>query len=523
MKREETIVATVRDRWRRVRTDLPVDALRLGVLASYTADPLVPHLGLGLSEAGLPAQVDVGPFNRIVPECVDDDGETARRGADVLVVVPRFEELGEHAPATWADELLRVAEAAAGAARRRGCGLLFVLPAVPETRPGGVGDAGSPGGVVAHATRAREAVRRRLAGTPGVDLADAEEVVRAVGSRHAYHPVLYRYAKVPYTEELFAHLGAQLVRVLRTRYGRGPRATVVDADSMLGGEGAAEGLRLSLRELTAGGLQLAVRGSRDSDALWATLAAELPELLDAVVVDDRPVAVQLATLAADLDVAAERLALLTCDPTLTDAVVLTGPPETWPPQLRDAGLLDRAPEPVTEVPDVSTAAVAAPPTLAEFTAGLGVVVTYLPVGPSGVDRVAELVERTKGFSLGIPHTAADLAGRTADLLAVAVRDRYGDYGTAAAVGMHTEDGVGTVDLFSVSCTVLGKDVEEAVVGELVERCAAAGCATLTFRYRATGHNDGALTFLRAAQIRAWQATDGSAVRIGVEIAEGATR
>jgi hypothetical protein len=436
--------------------------------------------------------------------------------------VPRFEELGEHEPATWADELLRVAEAAAGAARRRGRGLLFVLPAVPETRSGGVGDAGSPGGVVAHATRAREAVRRRLAGTPGVDLADAEEAVRAVGSRRAYHPVLYRYAKVPYTEELFAHLGAQLVRALRTRYGRGPRAAVVDADSMLDGESAAEGLRLSLRELTAAGLQLAVRGSRNSDALWTTLTEELPELLDACVVDDRPVAEQLATLAADLDVAAQRLVLLTCDPALPDAMVLIGPPETWPPQLRDVGLLDRTPDPVAEVPDVPTPA-PAPPTLAEFTAGLGVTVTYPPVGPLGVDRVAELVERTKGFSLGIPHSTDDLAGRMADLLAVAVRDRYGDYGIAAAVGMHTADGVGTVDLFSVSCTVLGKEVEEAVIGELVERCAAAGCATLTFRYRATGHNDGALTFLRAAQSGAWQATDGSAVRIGIEMGEGATR
>jgi len=541
----EPDLRAVRARWRQASRHQPPAVLRIGLLASYTIDPLVPYLGIGLHDAGLPATFGVGPFNQITQQCLDDDSDMARLRPDVLVVAPRFDELGPPAACGgWADELMCLADIALDAAGRwRSC-LVFVLPAVPESRPCGIGDAGSPGGVMAAAATAREAVRRALAGRPGVCLADAEEAVRAVGAARALAPALFQFAKIPYTEELFAGLGAQLGRLLRVRYGRGHRVAVIDADSLVlaGGEGVADreamvsALRSPLLDLHAAGVRLALRGSGAAGSAWEVLAAGFPELLRGLlegwVLDDRSAADQLRTIAAEAGESVGALLLVTTDPVLAAeigtrpdqgrAVVLGEQPESWPAELRAAGLFDQAPEPVAGPPPTTAApAPRAKPaaSLADFVASLNVVVTHVPVGPGNVDKVAELVERAKDFTLGNRHSAADIAQRADELLALAVRDRLGEYGISAAVGMRVAAGVCAVDLFSVSCPVLGKEVEDAVLAEVVERAARAGCDTVVVGCRDTGVNTAALRFLRAAAARVWTAGSGQAVRVRVELGQ----
>lgn len=540
---------TVRRRWQEAVRQRTPALLRVRLLASYTVDPLVPYLGIGLHDAGLPARLSVGPFNQIMQQCLDDEGDTARLRPDVLVVAPRFEEMGGLPAAPdaawdgWAGELLRCADAALAAADRWGSCLVYVLPALPESRPSGVGDVGSPGGVVATATLAREALRARLAGQPGVCVADAEEAVREIGTRHAHHPALFRLAKVPYTEQMFAGLGAQLARLLRLRLGLGCRAAVIDADSLLLGDGhdwaereaVVDALRPPLQELHHAGVRLGVRGTRDPDGVWDTLAVAFPELLgdllDTWAVDDRPAVEHLRAIAADADVPVDQTVLLTTDPALGaglgggagtgSAVVLGDQPESWLTELRAAGVFDRLPDPVIRVPGEADSQIrlAPPPetlSTADFVTSLNVVVTCVPADHGTITQVAELVERARGFALGVPHTADDIARRSEQIIVVAVRDRLGDYGVSGAVALKAEAGVCTVDLFSLSCPVLGRNVEDAVLREIVALAARDRCDRIVFTYRATGQNEAALGFLRDAADRAWSGESGREVRIHLE-------
>lgn len=555
----DTSLFTLRSRWQEVCREERPDALRVLLLASYTIDPLVPYLGLGLHEAGLPAAVTVGPLNQIVQQLLDDDGEVALQRPDVVVVAPRFEELtgGTDAPggtlSGWGDELSRIADVALAASERSDFCLVFVLPAVPESRPYGVGDAGSSGGVVAASTLAREALRTRLAGLPNLCLADADEALRAVGSRHAHHPALYRFAKVPYTEDLFACLGEQLSRLLRTRHGRGPQVAVIDADSLLASSNglspgeAADALRAPLVQLRRAGVGLGVRGAANGGKVWDALAVELPELLGELVercaLDHQAVLEQLREIAADAAAPLEQLVLLTSDQSLAaevDAalgagasVVLADEPDRWLTDLRDAGVFDRLPDVVTNDDRTASravvgaagsgtpaAAAGASLSLADFVAGLDVVVTYPSVQAGDVARVAELVERARNFTLGIRQTAADLADRAPEVVAVAVRDRFGDHGISAAAAMRSDAGTCTVDLFSLSCTVLGREVEDAVLREIVERAARDRCDTVVLRYRPTGHNELAVRFVHDAAARDWSTAAGERIRIRAEQAEG---
>ncbi|MCG5439533.1 hypothetical protein, partial [Micromonospora foliorum] len=117
-----------RTRWQAVTRQRPEPVLRVALLASYTVDPLVPYLGLGLHDAGLPAALSVGPFQQVVQQCLATDGFLAETRPDVLVVAQRLEEAGDPGPAGagWATELLAGAEAAVTAARRHGALLVYV-------------------------------------------------------------------------------------------------------------------------------------------------------------------------------------------------------------------------------------------------------------------------------------------------------------------------------------------------------------------------------------------------------------
>ncbi|MBI3688921.1 MAG: hypothetical protein HY241_16565 [Actinobacteria bacterium] len=553
----------LRARWRQVRGSQQAPQLTVGVLASYTADPLVPYLGMALHRAGLAASVEVGPANQITQQCLDDSGGFARSRPDVLVVAPRLTELGPvSARRGWVEELVGVVEAASAAARWWGSCLLVVLPEIPDRRPEGVGDAADPGGVVAAATAAREAVRQLLAGRPNVLVADAEEAVRRVGLARAFHPAMFRYARVPYTEELYARLGDQLGRIIALRHARRHRVVVLDGDALLavdvspdrtGAAGtqaldAVTALREPLLQLHAAGLRVALRGSPGRVALGPLVTA-FPELLRDLApgwaVDRRPARDQVRALAADADELAGAVAVITTDPLLADdlgsrqhdarTVVLAGEPEEWPAQLLASGLFDRLPDPDAGDPDAGarplapgrpppvTAATgpAAAMSLADYVAGLDV---RLEIRPAPVDRladIAELVARAKDFTLGRPSDLTDLAAGLDGLLAVTIRDRLADYGLGAAVRMRLLDGaVGVVDLFSVSCPVLAKGVEAAVLAELVGRAGRAGCDRLTVTARDTGVNGSALRFLGEAAGRDWSAVAGRPLRLDVTIERG---
>ncbi|MEU0546635.1 hypothetical protein [Micromonospora sp. NPDC005979] len=515
------VLFTRRARWQALTRQRPAPALRVALLASYTADPLVPYLGLDLHERGLSATLTVGPFQQVVQQCLATDGFLADVRPDVLVVAQRLEEAGEPGAAgdAWATELVAGAEAAVTAARRHGALLVYVLPAIPTARPSGPADAMHADGLVASATVVRQRLRDRLAGDPWVLLVDADEAVRAVGDDRAHHPVLFRLAKVPYTEEVFARLGATAATLVASWFGAGCRALVVDGDGLTG----AAHLLPALRELRAAGVRVALRAT--GDGCWSDGdAVDLLSVLDGWVTDDRPIGEQLADIAAELDVAPAQIVLAgvgaaqlertgerptregpTGERPTGEGLAVEGPPRrvplgadpaAWSDELRAAGLTDRLPERRwSGGPARSAAAPHAALALDDFVAGLDVQVDYLPVVADGVAEVAEVVARAHDFALTSAPPAAALAARADDLLAIRVRDRLGDYGTSGLVALDRGADRWTVDVFSLSCPVLGKGVEAAVLREVTRRAGAAGADEVVVRWTDTGRNGTARRFL----------------------------
>jgi hypothetical protein len=120
-------------------------ALRIGLAASFTVNPLVPYLGGHLLAADIKSAIEVGPFNQLFQVCLDH-ASAFHRKPDVLVLLWRIEELmekeitaflhGDQNAAKRALSKLGEFRQALGSLRSAFAGTIIVnLPPFPATLP----------------------------------------------------------------------------------------------------------------------------------------------------------------------------------------------------------------------------------------------------------------------------------------------------------------------------------------------------------------------------------------------------
>ncbi|MFB8237884.1 hypothetical protein ACFC58_15175 [Kitasatospora purpeofusca] len=500
----------------------PPGGPRVGIMASYTADPLVPYLATALGGAYGRPDVHVAPYNQIVQECLDPESGSARANLDVLVVAQRLEELEDGA---WSTGLPAVAEVAYEAAVRWGATLVVVLPGLPAADPLGVaGDCWSDGRTAA-AAAAREAVRAALADRPNAHLVDLEAVLRSLGTARAHHPALYQYAKVPYREEVFHHLGARIAHVLRLRAGDTCHAAALDLGGLVDAEDV-DGLGGVLRWLSAAGVPSHVLGGPDTVTAWRELVAAdpaVPALLSDWRFDDRGPESQVRELAAELGLAARDIALLRRREdrlTVTVRPARGGPAETvdlgteaavWPSLLAAAGVFDRlpvpgaparTPQPRQGSPDGGASGQPAGAlSLASFIAGLGVETDFRPPRGTEIAKINDMLVASKEFTLGVPLAPAEVdaaaAGGDRVLRLGRVRDRLGDLGPSVVLALAKDGSDCVVEAFVISCPAMGKGVEVQAMREIAAHARAMGTDRIVLGYRDTGRNHAAIDFLRS--------------------------
>ena len=138
--------------------------------------------------------------------------------------------------------------------------------------------------------------------------------------------------------------------------------------------------------------------------------------------------------------------------------------------------------------------------LKDFIAGLDLRVTVVDMTDSDVGRVSQLTYRTNQFNFTTVRRSeqeihAFLQRNDTRGLVVRVSDRFGDYGLVGAVLYETRADRLSVDTLLLSCRVLGRGVEHAVVAELGRRAVAARKGFVELPYRPTAKNAPAREFL----------------------------
>jgi FkbH-like protein len=488
---------------------------RIKLLASFTVNPLEPYLGMALTDEGFSPGVSVGAYDQIVQELLLG---TDLQTGDVVVVWPRLEDAWGTGPLPLVEgdgdaalsAMLEVGQLCIEQATARGTTIVVVLPALPDLRPLGVGDAGNLFGIGATAAKIREELRVTVAGAPGVLLFDAEEIVRTIGSRSARDPRRYAAASIPYSEETFALAAQRLARLIKIQKKGSSKVAVVDADNTLWGgvvgelgasgvDLADQGPGVSYREFQrflvelgrAGMLTVLASKNNELDALEVFERREMllkKSDLAAWRVDWNPKSSNIEAMAEELnlgtasmvfvDDSAREVAEVSANVPGISVAQMPEDPAHWVSVIAESGLFDRLPPTTSDLGRTAAYVMESARKQARVTTDLTSFLASLALHvdifvPSSVElpRLAQLVTKSNQFTLDGPRPSEAVVVQMSSHADVALRlvsavDRFGDYGIIGALivsGLSEGSPEASLDTFVLSCRAMGRGIEEAML------------------------------------------------------------
>lgn len=423
--------------------------------------------------------------------------------------------------------------------------LVGTLPAPPNS-PLGVLDASHPASLVQLGRECNVALWNAVQKRRRLRLFDVDQVIAQLGADRAWDPRMAIVAGCPLSTAALRHVADRLTRAIAALLLPAAKVVVLDLDNTLWGgivgEDGPGGIAIgptglgaafaafqdALLALRAQGVLLAI-ASKNNEADAFEIFDNHPGMrirrahLAAHRISWQSKTESLRQLAAELSLGVDSFVFIDDSPTecaevqsvLPEVTVLQLPPDParYVDALRAVPQLDRMT--LTDEDRMRAAAYAAetartaaraaaegdPDALRAHLRALELVIDVRRIGDHDVPRAAQLTQKTNQFNLTtIRRSEADLEAMRRDpawrLYALDVTDRFGDYGTTGLVFAHKTDAA-TWDLETVllSCRVLGRGVESALLRVVTADLVEAGARRLTARLVPTKKNAPVRDFL----------------------------
>ena len=519
----------------------PLGPFRLGILSNSTTSLIAPALEATALRHGLALEAIEAPFGQIVQEALDPQSVLATAGLDAILIAIDVHGLALHATpgdpeaaqATLGAALAQLGTVRQGLRANSNAALIWqTVPRLPETLFGSYDFRldGTHRWLV-------ERFNRGLADDlpPDELLVDVAGMAEALGLDRWHDPVLRNIAKLPFGQDFVPLYADHVARVIAALRGKSRKALVLDLDNTLWGgiigddglEGIAIGQGDALGEahlsVQQGALDLHGRGivlgvsSKNEDA-----AARLPfREHDDMLLREEHIAIfqanwidkatNLSTIADALTLGRDALVFLDDNPAERMQVRSTHPEIAVPELPGDAALYSRVLnaagyfEAVAFSDDDRKRAgfykdnarrlqlQSGAGSLDDYHKSLDMVATMQPFDAVGRSRIAQLINKSNQFNLTTRrYTEAQVAEIEADparyTLQARLADIFGDNGMIAVVIADKGSDAWTIDTWLMSCRVLGRRMEEAVLCEIAGAARAAGAATLIGRFIPSDRN-----------------------------------
>jgi FkbH-like protein len=506
----------------------PADAIgkpiRLAVLSSSTADHLLPGLRVAALRRGLYLRTFLGDFGQYRQEL--HDSGSALHGFKPNVVLFAFDAhhvLGEAMIGMAAEDAAALLDrAAAGIVEvwrraRDAFGAQVIQQAVAPVFPALAGSnehrlPGSPAAL----TRRLNARLREFADAEGVDILalDDRAVYDGIGAWH--DPLLWHRAKQEISPAAAPAYGELVTRLIAAQQGRSSKCLVLDLDNTLWGgvigDDGLEGIRLGqgsaegeafvdfqryARDLSRRGVILAVCSKNDEANALAPFD-EHPEMvlrrgdIACFVANWTDKAANLREIAERLNIGVDSLVFADdnpFDPALYARAIADG---GYFEALRiTAEDLERSGQYQANIArerlrDSAT-------DLAGYLRGLNMRLHWAPFDQVGLQRIVQLINKTNQFNLTTRrYTEQDVTTLMADPRAISLQlrllDEFGDNGIIGIVAGLPEADALRLDIWLMSCRVLGRGVEEATMNLVADAARRVGASRLIGEYLPTKKN-----------------------------------
>jgi FkbH-like protein len=522
----------------------PLTPFKLAVLTNSTMDLIVPALVATAARHGIALEVVQASYDQVAQEALLPSSRVNSAKPDAVLFALDYRALtlkfsagdvaASEASLQGAINHLLMLQSAI----KTNCGALCIFqtfPAPPERLFGSL-DRALPGAQ----RHLLDSVNSRLAEfvlASGDVVFDVAGLAETVGLADWHNLRLWNMAKIPFAEEFTALYAEAAARVIAAIRGKSRRVLVLDLDNTLWGgvigDDGLEGIRLGQGEpegeaylavqkfvldLRRRGIVLAV-SSKNSDEVARTPFVQHPEML--IKLDDFAVfranwndkASNISAIAEELSLGLDAIVFLDDNPAerglirklLPQVAIpeLPDDPAYYARTLSAAGYFDSI---AFTTEDSKRANLYKENTkrntemkqhagVEAYLTSLNMIATFQRFDAVGRSRIVQLINKSNQFNLTTRrYTETEVAALEYDPAAftmqVRLADVYGDLGMISVVVCRVTDLVTwEIDTWLMSCRVLGRRVESAVLWELIKHARAKGILKLIGKYRPTSRNE----------------------------------
>jgi FkbH-like protein len=520
----------------------PLIPFRLGIISNATSHFIVPALTATAARYGIALECIEANYGQVMQEALAPDSMINQARADAVLVAIDYRGLALGAPlgdsasadtvvAAAIDELRAVRDALR---KNSGASCIFQTLARPVEATFGSLDLALPGTSRNVIDLFNRALATTLAGKEDL-LLDVGGLAETVGLSAWHDANLWNIGKIPFANSflpIYADLACRLIAALR---GKSRRCLVLDLDNTLWGgvigDDGLEGIVLGQGdplgeahlEIQRAALALRERGivlavsSKNNDDTARLPFQKHPEMLlrenhlAVFQANWNDKATNIRAIAAELSLGLDSFVFLDDNPAerrlvrdmLPDVAVpeLPDDPALYVRTLLAAGYF----EAITYSPEDQkradfyqdnarrVALQRATGDLDAYLATLNMTITFQPFDEVGRARIAQLISKSNQFNLTTRrYSEAQVAEIEADpnclTLQVRLEDTFGDNGMISVVICRQDAGVWQIDTWLMSCRVLGRRVEQAVLQELLIHARCRGITRIIGTYRPTERN-----------------------------------
>jgi FkbH-like protein len=525
--------------------DLPLDPLtpfRLGIVSNGTSHFVVPALVATAARHGIALTCIESEFDQVMQEALSSDSAINSAGLDAVLVAvdhrgyPIQSTPGDaDAAAATVAACLSWLDAVRNGLRRNGrtvC-ILQTLARSPEALFGSF-DCAVPGTLNTLIDAINRGIVERVAASTDV-LLDVASLAATVGLADWHDPTLWNLAKVPFRGDVLPLYADHVCRIIAALRGKSRRCLILDLDNTVWGgvigDDGLEGIVLGQGDATGeahlsvqrAALALRQRGivlavsSKNDDAVARRAFREHPEMLlkeNQIAVfqanwNDK--ATNIKSIATELSLGLDSMVFLDDNPVERDIVRQMLPQVAVPELPEDPALFARtlAASGYFEAIAFSAEDRAradyygdnARRALLQSQAGdvesylksLGMTITFQPFDDTGRSRIAQLISKSNQFNLTTNRYSELEVQQMQDdphcfTLQVRLADTFGDNGMISVIICRQQRDTWHLDTWLMSCRVLGRRVEAAVLQELAYHARRRGIVRLVGEYRPTARN-----------------------------------
>ena len=547
---------------------------RVAILRSFTVEPMVPLLRAHALVSGIDAAIHVGEFNSWTQEILDANSSLYAFAPSVAILAVATRDL---VPELWPDAgayeigsgdvlaergISRLRGVIAAFRKNSQAALIVHNLEVPEIASAGIFDAQAANGQIWAIHKINAALKAIAAEFRGVYVLDYDGLVARHGRRNWCDDKRWLTTRLPMKVAYLPVVVAEWIRYMVPIAGRLAKVLAVDLDNTMWGgvigEDGMAGIQLSgehpgaayqalhraLLDLKKRGILLAIASKNNLDDAMEAIEQHAGMLVRkrdfaAWRINWQDKASSLREIAAELNLGLDAIAFLDDNPverqhmreSAPEVLVIdwNGDPMDLARTVREYAPFERlalsdedrnradyyAADKMREELETTSSSPE------DFYKSLEQQAELAPVNPSTLARVAQLTQKTNQFNLTTRrYTETQVTGMANDpawrVLSIKVRDRYADNGLVGVAITCDRDGVCEIDTFLLSCRVIWRTVETALLSYLCEQARARGCHLVEGWFLPTKKNSPAKDFYASHKFAVLETAD-KGIRYGLDL------